>query len=112
VALKRAVSCCCVRDVAVVSRAAGVATARDRRRMMWPWRLPRGELAIRRTVQWQRAGRVGAAPSGLLQAESALGIVDTVPPYSVWVVLSREVAWTVLAESLEHTITSAFFCGG
>jgi hypothetical protein len=35
---------------------------------------------------------VGAAPSGLLQAESAVGIVDTVPPYSVWVVLSREAA--------------------
>jgi hypothetical protein len=69
---------------------------------MWPWRLQRGELAIQRTVQWQRAGRVGAAPSGLLQAESAVSIVDTVPPYSVWVLLSREVAWIVLAESLEH----------
>jgi hypothetical protein len=70
---------------------------------MWPWRLLRGELAIRRMVQWQRAGRVGAAPSGLLQAESAaVGIVDTEPPYSVWVVLSREVAWMVLAERLEH----------
>jgi hypothetical protein len=69
---------------------------------MWPWRLQRGELAIRRTVQWLRVGRVGAAPSGLLQAESAVGIVDTVPSYSVWVVRSREVAWIVLAESLEH----------
>jgi hypothetical protein len=77
-------------------------TARDRRRMMWPWRLQRNELAIRRTVQWQRAGRVGAAPSGLLQAESAVCIVDTVPPYSVCVVRSRAVAWIVLAESLEH----------
>jgi hypothetical protein len=69
---------------------------------MWHWRLLRNELAIRRTVQWQRAGRVGAAPSGLLQAESAVGLVDTEPPYSVWVVLSREVAWMVLAERLEH----------
>jgi hypothetical protein len=45
---------------------------------------------------------VGAAPSGLLQAESAVGVVDTEPPCSVWVVLSRGVAWMVLAERLEH----------
>jgi hypothetical protein len=75
---------------------------------MWPWRVLRGELAIRRSVQWQRTGGVGAAPSGLLQAESAVIIVDTEPAYTVWVALSRGVAWMVLAERLEH---NNFICG-
>jgi hypothetical protein len=44
---------------------------------MWPWRVLRGELAIRRTVLWQRICGVGAAPLGLLQAESAVDLVDT-----------------------------------
>jgi hypothetical protein len=81
--------------------------------MLWPWRVLRGELAIRRTVQWQRSGGVGAVPSGWLQAESAVCIVDTVPPYSVLVVLSREVAWMVLAERLERNNSYLlFFCSG
>jgi hypothetical protein len=67
----------------------GVATARDRRRMMWPWRVLRGELAMRRTVQWQRSGGVGAAPSGLLQAESAVDPVDTAAGLGVGCAVER-----------------------
>jgi hypothetical protein len=57
--------------------------------MMWPWRVLRGELTIRRTVLWQHAGGVGAAPSGLLQADSAVDPVDTAAGLGVGCAVER-----------------------
>jgi hypothetical protein len=56
---------------------------------MWPWRVLRGELAIRRTVHGEHAGGVGAAPSGLLQAESAVDLVDTATVLGVGCAVER-----------------------